>query len=112
MKTHNDSYVSDKADLTHTLKFKEEVKNNYTYFMVDGYSIDITVRDHAHFELENLFNGDKRLSAPVLQVANDNWNILIDELKEEIAHTFSLLGVQISRAVFNNVPIYDIFLKD
>lgn len=80
--------------------------------MMDDYNLELNVTDHAFFYLENLFSGDKTMSKTLLDIANENWKDIVDDVKDGIGYGYSRLGLKIATAIFNQIPIDDIFLKD
>lgn len=79
---------------------------------MDSYNVKFNVTDHAHFEYENLFNGQKSLSDQIHKVANENWRELVADVSGSIEYGYGLVAKEYSKIVFNNIPIYEIFLKD
>lgn len=80
--------------------------------MVDSYKVTFNVTDHAVFEFENMFNGDKMLSDTLLKAVNDNWRLVIDEITDAVEDAYSQLLTEVSKHFFNVVPVHDIFSND
>lgn len=82
------------------------------YLNIISYRLYFRGADHATYQFENLFNGEKILADPILQMANENWEEILNDIKEPIVQAYNLVALQISRAFFNHIPVYEMFLKD
>ncbi|KAJ8926177.1 hypothetical protein NQ314_021477 [Rhamnusium bicolor] len=97
------------AKIIHTIKFKEEIKNKKVYFKIISYRVEFTV-ENAHFQFENLFNGDKQLAENILKVLNENGRVLFEDASEGIDKSYAEVYKNIATRFFQNVPVDDIFL--
>lgn len=64
------------------------------------------------FKFENLFNGDKLLSDTIHKVANENWKEISQDINHGLEDACSLVAFEFAKKIFNNVPVYDIFLQN
>lgn len=62
--------------------------------------------------LENLFNGDKRLSKQMNTFLNDNWRDIFEELKPAVIETFGGVFIQITNNVLNNVSYEELYISE
>ncbi|GLG92887.1 Uncharacterized protein GBIM_00436 [Gryllus bimaculatus] len=85
-----------------TVKGKEYF--NVTHFFMEGHSIG-----KIDFKFDNLFNGDKSLGSPTLQLINDNWQQVWEELLPVFVEVFGNLYTQLSKRVFDRIPFNEIF---
>ncbi|KYB26933.1 protein takeout [Tribolium castaneum] len=67
------------------------------------------IPERVHFDLENLFNGDKKLSEHVLNVLNDNWREVYNDAKSSYEDAFGQITKDIFNKVLARVSISDMF---
>lgn len=93
-----------------TLKFltKRVEKNGKIYLEVEKskFSYDVT---GANVNFSNLFNGDKALGDNMNAFLNENWRILLDELKKPIELSFSEVFKNLMNKIFEKNPYEDFF---
>lgn len=94
----------------HTITFEEETKNDKSYFKIISYTLSIEPNG-AHYHFDNLFNGDKQLSANILKTLNDNWKEIYDDVKEGYQNAYAEIFKTMASGLFSNVPIQEIFLS-
>ncbi|XP_074041045.1 protein takeout [Leptinotarsa decemlineata] len=64
----------------------------------------------AYFNFTNLFNGDKLLGDSTINLLNDEWKSINDELKEGIEETIKSVSATIVGGIFEKVPYRFAFL--
>uniref|UniRef100_A0A1B0DRJ4 Uncharacterized protein n=2 Tax=Phlebotomus papatasi TaxID=29031 RepID=A0A1B0DRJ4_PHLPP len=85
-------------------------KNNKEYVQVDNSKLFFnTTRLHMYFE--NLFNGDKSLSENMNQFLNQNWNVLLTELKPALTEAMSQILQNVISGPFSKIPYNELFLE-
>lgn len=62
--------------------------------------------------MTNLFNGDKTLSESMLQVMNDNWRLLSNDLTPVINEALGRKMKELLKKFFKDIPYEDYFLTD
>lgn len=65
-----------------------------------------------YLQLENLFNGNKALGDNMNLFLNENWQIILQELKPAVRETLAQIIGGIINNVFDKVSYSDIFLDD
>lgn len=60
---------------------------------------------------ENLFNGDKSLSENMNQFLNQNWNVLLTELKPALTEAMSQILQNVINGPFSKIPYNELFLE-
>lgn len=63
-----------------------------------------------YLKLENLFNGNKALGDNMNLFLNENWQIILDELKPAVRETLAQILSGVINAVFDKLPYNDLFL--
>ncbi|CAB3226968.1 unnamed protein product [Arctia plantaginis] len=87
----------------------QEVKNGEKdHFKLTKHSVDYKVIDNAHFNLSNLFNGNKELSEPMLKFMNENWKQIAAEFGKPLVDSAANKLYQNIVVVFEKLPIGDI----
>ncbi|CAG9856091.1 unnamed protein product [Phyllotreta striolata] len=94
------------AKIVHNIVFNEETKHNKKYFNVVSYNANITIGG-AHYDFQNLFNGDRRLGDAILKVVNDNWSLIFNDVSEGVCKSYSQVFQSVATALFKRVPIED-----
>ncbi|XP_013133153.1 PREDICTED: circadian clock-controlled protein-like [Papilio polytes] len=61
------------------LDYEIEKKDGKDHIKLSSFSYEYDVKDGAHFDLTNLFNGNKDLSDPMLKFLNENWKEITKE---------------------------------
>lgn len=87
------------------------MENDKTYFFVDDLKLTIRITDRAVFDYQNLFNGDQLLSQNMHNVANSNWNVIMDDTIESVEYAYGLVAAEIVKTLFNVIPLESIFLS-
>lgn len=85
------------------------MKNNKKFFLVDGCKLSFTV-EGAHYDFQNLFNGDKTLAEPILKVINDNSLEIFKDVQAGVEASYALVVESLAKHIFNKIPIDEIFL--
>ncbi|XP_074039277.1 circadian clock-controlled protein daywake [Leptinotarsa decemlineata] len=96
--------------INHTITFEEVTKDNKKYFTVPSYTIKVNT-SYAHFDFKNLFNGNEELSKTVHKVMNENWSVIIDDIKVGIELGYQEVFRQLTNKFLEAVPIDDVFLE-
>ncbi|CAH2009117.1 unnamed protein product [Acanthoscelides obtectus] len=100
------------SDVTmeHAVKFKEETKGGKKYLIVDSYTLKINING-AHYDFQNLFDGDKLLADNILTVINENWKEVFDDVRSGIEGAYSEVCKHIANGLFTHIPYNEIFLE-
>lgn len=99
------------VDIDMKIKFKTIVKKGQEYIQIDAFKL-IFDAENMKIQLTNLFNGNQALADSMLQVLNENWRDLLQELRPAITFAFEEIVKSIANRIFNKVPYYELFLKD
>lgn len=59
----------------------------------------------------NLFNGDNALGDNMNLFLNQNWQLVLDELKKPISASFSKIFKESLNLVFNKIPYNELFIE-
>jgi hypothetical protein len=62
-----------------------------------------------YLRLEGLFNGNKALSDNMNLFLNENWEIILQELKPAVRNTLTQILASIFNSVFDKIPYQDMF---
>lgn len=62
-----------------------------------------------YLNLENLFNGNKALGDNMNLFLNENWQIILQELKPAVRETLAQILSGIINSVFDKLPYSDLF---
>lgn len=62
-----------------------------------------------YLNLENLFNGNKALGDNMNLFLNENWQIILQELKPAVRETLAQILSGIINNVFDKLPYSDLF---
>ncbi|XP_066156122.1 protein takeout-like [Euwallacea fornicatus] len=103
------------------LEFNDsDVNLSYDYDLVtrsDGKRYVANVRQHvscninkAHYQLDNLFNGNKLLGDNVNKILNDNYEEVLDQFGAVIREIIGLMSTELIRAYITAVPYDELFL--
>ncbi|XP_059487340.1 protein takeout-like [Neocloeon triangulifer] len=87
---------------------KPEVRNNKTYCRLTDCRIRMRIGS-GFMNLENLFNGDKRLGDNMNRILNDNFLEVIKEVQPALEETFSQLYLKLISPIFASVKYEDVF---
>lgn len=88
---------------------KQLTKNGQIYVEVMDFKFTFnTTRLKSKFE--NLFNGNKELSAQMNVFLNENWNDILQELKPAVQDAFGSAFHEITNRIFAKVPFDSLFL--
>ena len=88
--------------------FNETTKNGNTYLHFDNPAMNVTVGD-IHFQVDNLFNGDKALGDKMNEFLNENAKEIFEEVKEDYMKLMSDIGLNIMNRIFLKVPVEEVF---
>lgn len=97
-------------NLDFTLKFltKKVEKNGKIYMEIERSKFNYEVSG-AKVNFTNLFNGDRVLGDNMNNFLNDNWKILLDELKKPISTSFSEIFKNLMNKAFDGSPYEEFF---
>lgn len=84
------------------------VKKGQDYATITFLSVDLDPTE-AHFNFENLFNGDEAMGKQMNTIINENWKELFAEVKEGYNVALSAVVNNVASAIFNKVPMEDLF---
>lgn len=104
------STPTDNVDIK--VKFQPIVteKNGRSYLQIPPNKFKLafdTSRMYLH--LENLFNGNKALGDNMNLFLNENWQIILTELKPSVRETLAQILSSIMNRVFEKLPYEDVF---
>ncbi|CAG9562801.1 unnamed protein product [Danaus chrysippus] len=95
----NLSYV-EKSGVSHW-KIDDDWSETYKY----------KVRDGVVFHFENLFNGNKILAEPVLEMLNTNWEVIMEEISPPIVKVIVGYEVEAVSNLLGSVPADEFFIQ-
>ncbi|GLV41784.1 uncharacterized protein CBL_12073 [Carabus blaptoides fortunei] len=84
-------------------------KNGKKYFVAKGGDLEYNVTD-AHYKLDNLFNGDKRLGDEMNKFLNENQNDVQKELGGTVTQAIIQIISTLLNTIFELVPFEEAFL--
>lgn len=85
-------------------------KNGKQYMTVDNSNSVLKFKVTAlTMDYENLFNGDKQLSATLNTFLNENWKDILEELRPSLSETISQIIVSVVSGTFSRIPYNEIF---
>lgn len=87
-----------------SFKFEEQKKNSKTYIKILSNDLKMKPRQ-IKFDFENLFNGDKRLGDNMIQVLNDNWKEVYDDVESSYVEIVSTILKSLFTNFFAKVSI-------
>lgn len=62
----------------------------------------------AHYQFDNLFNGDKMLGETVLKAVNDNAIEVFDDVRSGLELSLGLVFKTLAQQVFDKIPANDL----
>ena len=86
-------------------------KDNIEYFRFKSMKLDIKEMKNAHIYLENVFNGNKELSASINAVINENVDDVLSELGDGFYTAFSAEYLKMANEFVKGIPTSEIFLN-
>ena len=84
------------------------MRNSKTYYTTASTEMQSDV-EHAHFQFDNLFNGNKELGDNVDLVLNDNWRQVVDELHPEYNEIVRQILTGMIEKVWTKVSLEEMF---
>ncbi|KAG5327741.1 TAKT protein, partial [Pseudoatta argentina] len=79
-------------------------RTDETHYSVTDFYVDLDV-GQANIHLDNLFNGDDILSNAMNLFLNDNWKIVVAEIKPALENTISEIFKTISNKFYSKFPL-------
>lgn len=104
----NASLQFDDANLVVKYKPKVVEKKGKKYIQTERFQLDFDT-SRLHINLENLFNGDKRLGDNMNQFLNTNWRDILTELKPAIKYAVEEILKGIINRIFMKIPYEEVF---
>lgn len=101
----------DDANLVVRYKPKTVEKKGKKYIQTERFQLDFDT-SRLHINLENLFNGDKRLGDNMNQFLNTNWRDILNELKPAITYAVEEILKGIINRIFMKVPYEEVFAPE
>ncbi|XP_015173318.1 PREDICTED: protein takeout-like [Polistes dominula] len=94
------------VDYTLMIQFEpyHEPKTNQKHFRVKNSNIDYNIRN-LQVHLDNLFNGDDMLEKAMNTFLNNNWKLIVDEVKPTLEETILNINNNIIDKIFTIYPI-------
>lgn len=86
-------------------------KKGKKYIQTERFQLDFDT-SRLHINLENLFNGDKRLGDNMNQFLNTNWRDILNELKPAITYAVEEILKGIINRIFMKVPYEEVFAPE
>uniref|UniRef100_A0A1L8DPW8 Putative hemolymph juvenile hormone binding protein n=1 Tax=Nyssomyia neivai TaxID=330878 RepID=A0A1L8DPW8_9DIPT len=83
-------------------------KNGKEYVKVDNSKLFFNTT-RLHMDFENLFNGDKALSDNMNQFLDQNWNVILTELKPSLTEAISQILQNVVSGPFAKIPYSELF---
>ncbi|XP_047097006.1 protein takeout-like [Schistocerca piceifrons] len=84
-------------------------KSGEKYVNIKDFKINFET-SRLYLTFENLFNGDKALGDNMNNFINENWDVILKELKPGISDVLGAIFQDISNRIFSKVPYDKIFL--
>ncbi|CAG9767575.1 unnamed protein product [Ceutorhynchus assimilis] len=94
----------------HTLDFQEQTKDGIVYYKPTKYTIKIST-EHANFNFENLFDGNKLLGDNINKVVNQEWKLIFLDVRDGFQEAFGQIFLDYAKRIFEKVPMKEIFLE-
>ncbi|KAE9534844.1 hypothetical protein AGLY_008136 [Aphis glycines] len=85
-------------------------KNGKTFVQIKKVDLKVASVKKLNVKLENLFNGNKQLGDSMNSILNENWEVLLDELKPAFEEAIGAIAQDIINKVFQKTAYSDIFL--
>lgn len=104
------SNFTDNVDIK--IKFLPNIieKNGKQYLQIPSNKFKLVFEtSRLYLQLENLFNGNKALGDNMNLFLNENWQIILEELKPAVRQTLAQILSGIINAVFDKLPYNDLF---
>ncbi|XP_028040396.1 protein takeout-like [Bombyx mandarina] len=81
------------------------------HWHIESWKHTYEVKTGAHFQFENLFNGNKVLATPVEEFVNSNWKDVMQEVAPPIVRSIVSEVVAAVDALYKAVPAEDLYLQ-
>ncbi|RZC34513.1 takeout-like [Asbolus verrucosus] len=91
-----------------TFNLEEYEKKNKKFFKVVGSKL-VMEPGLIHFQLDNLFDGDKVLGENILKVLNENWKEVYGDVQSSYEHAFGQIFTSIFSNLLAKVPVSELF---
>ncbi|XP_054261755.1 protein takeout-like isoform X3 [Macrosteles quadrilineatus] len=104
----NITLVNPKGEIT-DLSGKPITKDGKQYAQVNTLKFVVKDVERVHYDLENLFNGNKELGNNMNLVLNDNWKEVYQDMKAPVESALSLAFREATKKVFKIVPYNRVF---
>lgn len=101
----------DDANLVVKYKPKVVEKRGKKYIQTERFQLDFDT-SRLHINLDNLFNGDRRLGDNMNQFLNTNWRDILTELKPAITYAVEEILKGIINRIFMKVPYEEAFTPE
>ncbi|KAL5240746.1 hypothetical protein ACI65C_008157 [Semiaphis heraclei] len=85
-------------------------KNGKTFVQIKKVNLKVASVKNLKVNLENLFNGNKQLGDSMNSILNQNWEVLLEELKPAFEEAIGAISQDIVNKVFQKTAYSDIFL--
>ncbi|CAI6366632.1 unnamed protein product [Macrosiphum euphorbiae] len=85
-------------------------KNGKTFVQIKKVNVKVASVKKLNVKLENLFNGNKQLGDSMNSILNQNWEVLLEELKPAFEEAIGAISQDIVNKVFQKTAYSDIFL--
>jgi len=94
---------------THDIKFGYyNKKDGKKYIKITDWKMHLDPQN-LHLHLTNLFNGDERLSENMLQILNENWRLLHNELEPVFSEAISVFFIDYVNRFFSKFSFEECF---
>lgn len=83
------------------------MKKDIKHFLIDPYKLTLDITG-AHYNYDNLFNGEKLLGDNVLKVINENPIEVFADVKSGTESSFALVFKALAQQVFDKIPAKEV----
>lgn len=97
------------------MKFQPTVveRNGKSYIVISSNKFKLTFdTTRMYLSLENLFNGNKALGDNMNMFLNENWQVILQELKPAVRETLAQILSSTISSIFDKLSYDDIFLEE
>ncbi|XP_055905480.1 circadian clock-controlled protein daywake-like [Eupeodes corollae] len=88
-----------------------EMRDGKTYLKFSAYKLQVEP-EKIHIDMTNLFNGDNVLSENMLNIMNENWKLLWDEMSPKFNEAIIAANLKVLNTMHAKIPYEDMFLPD
>ncbi|XP_014279288.1 protein takeout [Halyomorpha halys] len=97
-------------DYSFDINFKQITKDGKKYFQVDKMSVGISPQKVVIY-VENLFSDNKEMGDNMNKFLNENWRVIIEEMKPTISRKLGEVYSQYINRILSQIPAQEIDVK-